>query len=632
MINLFGVNSVAPFFCPTVSSSTPRRTTEQNFDPHQIWTVLKTAPKRTARMSKRTADEAELKSASLLKRKRLNKEKKNQAKAAEKAKSRKSQESNDEPPPPPLEEADTPRKVQKRIRKEAAREEKTERKAAKKAKLLAEKAANGESPEEPTLEEIAAKEATKADKLQRKLDKAEKAQKKAVKAAEKSTSASTVPILSTSSDASPEQMERRKRLEALIAEPESLSATPKYTPHSELQSTPESEINDYLALHAITIADPGQDKPTVRPITAFKYLPINEDQLAIFKTFTSPTPIQAAAWPHLLSGKDLIGIAETGSGKTLAFGIPCIEYIKKSRDKRNDVVKAVIVSPTRELALQIYEQMKKLGEPVNIKVVCLYGGVAKDAQKKELKNANIVVATPGRLNDLISEQSINIGNAGYVVLDEADRMLDKGFEDDVRKIISATRPLRRRQTLMFTATWPESVRKLASTFMKDPVKINIGHATGELRANTRIEQVVEVVHPHDKQRRLLDIVKSYRRDSKNEKNSRVLIFALYKKEADRLNSFLQSNGISCVAIHGDMTQQQRIKSLDLFKTAEVPCLIATDVASRGLDIPEVKLVINATFPLTAEDYVHRIGRTGRAGASGKALTLFTEHDKPLAGS
>jgi len=291
----------------------------------------------------------------------------------------------------------------------------------------------------------------------------------------------------------------------------------------------------------------------------------------------------------------------------------------------------VVVSPTRELAMQSYEQITKLATVSGLQVVCVYGGVPKDEQRRALKTADIVVATPGRLNDLINEGCADLSKAKYVVLDEADRMLDKGFEDEIRKIINTTPGLGKRQTLMFTATWPESVRALAATFMRDPVKIAIGdNPTGDLRANARIVQKVEVVDPRGKEWRVIELLKQYQ--SGTQKDDRILVFCLYKKEATRVEGFIRQKGFRVAGIHGDLSQEQRTRSLDAFKKGQTPILVATDVAARGLDIPAVKLVINCTFPLTVEDYVHRIGRTGRAGKEGLAITLFTEHDKAQSGA
>lgn len=406
---------------------------------------------------------------------------------------------------------------------------------------------------------------------------------------------------------------------------------PSYIENATLRALEQTVIDRFVTENFISIEDPKSTTESLRPIIEFSYLPTTEPAYQVpFKTFKAPTPIQAAAWPFLLAGRDVIGIAETGSGKTMAFAIPCVRYIT-SLSKSFVGIKAVIVSPTRELAMQSYEQITELATLAGMHTACVYGGVPKDEQRKALKQADVIVATPGRLNDLINEGCANLSNVGYVVLDEADRMLDTGFEEEIRKIVNTTLPMGKRQTLMFTATWPKSVRTLAATFMTSPVKVAIGdNPSGDLRANARIVQKIEVVDPRNKEYRLLQLLKQYQ--SGSQKDDRILVFCLYKKEATRIENFLRSKGIRVAGIHGDLGQEQRTRSLAAFKKGSTPVLVATDVAARGLDIPAVKLVINCTFPLTAEDYVHRIGRTGRAGKDGLAITLFTEHDKAHSGA
>ncbi|GME39890.1 atp-dependent rna helicase dbp3 [Neofusicoccum parvum] len=470
------------------------------------------------------------------------------------------------------------------------------------------------SSEETTEEKVAKKDKKDKKDKKSKKDKSEKKDKAVKKDKKQKDSAEATPVPAINGSA------------ATAAH----TSSSGYVQASALAALPQSDIDAFLSKNFIAVTDPLGSASKLRPIVSFDHLPVQDETLrAPFASFSAPTPIQAAAWPSLFSGRDVIGVAETGSGKTLGFGVPCVHHIKNLPKGKG--VKAVIVSPTRELASQIHDQLVKIAEPAGLKSVCIYGGVPKDEQKIGLKKASIVVATPGRLNDLLDEGAADISNADYVVLDEADRMLDKGFEDAIRKIISSTRPINERQTLMFTATWPKSVQELASTFMKSPVKITIGdNPTGELRANTRITQTVEVVEPRDKEYRLVQLLKEHTAGSK--KNDRILIFCLYKKEATRVEESLRRKGFKVGGIHGDLSQAQRTASLESFKKGEIPLLVATDVAARGLDIPAVKLVINVTFPLTAEDYVHRIGRTGRAGQDGKAITLFTEHDKPLAGA
>ncbi|KAF8538340.1 P-loop containing nucleoside triphosphate hydrolase protein [Trichophaea hybrida] len=405
------------------------------------------------------------------------------------------------------------------------------------------------------------------------------------------------------------------------------SATATYTQSAELTAVPNETIEAFLKEHSVFIDDPH--KLNLRPITNFSYLPPNAFDFTKFKI---PSPIQAATWPFTLAGHDCIGVAETGSGKTLAFSVPAMRHVlalAASTKKDKLGVRVVVISPTRELAMQIFEVLEKYSKDAGLRAVCLYGGVPKDEQRKRLRNAQVIVATPGRLNDLINEGAADLSKVSYLVLDEADRMLDKGFEEDIRRIISVCPSKETRQTLMFTATWPQSVRELAITFMKKPVKITIGNR-GDLRANVRIKQTVEVIDQRAKEQRLLQLIKQYQ--SGSNKDDRILVFCLYKKEASRVEGFLRSKGCKVAGIHGDLNQGQRTQALGQFKSGACPLLIATDVAARGLDIPAVKLVINVTFPLTIEDYVHRIGRTGRAGADGMAYTFFTEHDKAHSGS
>jgi len=496
---------------------------------------------------------------------------------------------------------------------------KAARKAAKKAKKEAKEANKDSNASEPVANDVeededAAKAARKAVR---------KAEKKAKKTAEAGTASKELTKASSKVPATP-------KVESSTTTSDGPVGLGPYVENAELTALPQSEIDTFLAKNFVTIDDSSPTTSKLRPIIKFKYLPTTDKSLtAPFANFDAPTPIQAATWPALFSGRDMIGVAETGSGKTLAFGVPLIRSISSLPKSQRKGVKAVVVSPTRELASQIFDQLVKLASPAGIEVVCIYGGVPKDPQVRAVKTAHIVVATPGRLNDLIGDGSADLSKAEYVVLDEADRMLDKGFEEAIRLIITQTP--KKRQTLMFTATWPPSVRELASTFMQSPVKIIIGdNPTGELRANVRIKQLVEVCEPRGKEWRLLELLKKYQ-SGKNQ-DDRILVFCLYKKEATRIEDFIRQRGLRVAGIHGDLTQEKRTASLDSFKKGTVPILVATDVAARGLDIPSVKLVINVTFPLTAEDYVHRIGRTGRAGAEGLAITFFTEHDKALSGA
>ncbi|EED23609.1 ATP-dependent RNA helicase, putative [Talaromyces stipitatus ATCC 10500] len=405
----------------------------------------------------------------------------------------------------------------------------------------------------------------------------------------------------------------------------------KSSSESDTPIASQSEVDEFMKTNTIEISDPLSNENPPRPILSFDQLPERDNILyEPLKNFSAPTSVQSATWPLLFAGRDVIGIAETGSGKTLAFGLPCLKNMVDSEKKlKPSHPRAVILTPTRELAMQIYEQLEGYALRVSVKVTCIFGGVRKDEQREALKNTAIVVATPGRLKDLESEGAINLSKVKYLVLDEADRMLDKGFEQDIKDIVSPM-PVSRRQTAMFTATWPVAVRNLANSFTQDPVMVTVGGKPSEdPRANTRIKQVVEVLDPRDKENRLTQILGKLTRESPQGK---ILVFCLYKKEAMRIERLIQSRGYAVAGIHGDLSQSDRFKSLAAFKSGDVTILVATDVAARGLDIPAVKTVVNVTFPLTIEDYVHRIGRTGRAGADGHAITLFTETDKAHSGA
>jgi ATP-dependent RNA helicase DBP3 len=386
-----------------------------------------------------------------------------------------------------------------------------------------------------------------------------------------------------------------------------------YKQTAALDALSEAEIQEFLKAKEIAISDPASSN--LRPVMQFSHLPTSPLlSKNPFATFTDPTPIQAASWPFALSGRDVIGIAETGSGKTIAFALPCVELLasspkaKHSKKNKTAYARAVVVSPTRELAMQTHAAMSSLASLVGLSTVCLYGGTSKDDQRTLLRKnsgADIIVATPGRLKDFLSEGCVSLSDVRFAVLDEADRMLDKGFEEDIKLILGSCPPRERRQTLMFTATWPTSVQGLAEGFMVNPVKVTIGNRTRtggdgdnqgngsvELQANSRIEQKVEVVDPRGKEQRLLQLLREATKGSA--KNDRILVFCLYKKEAVRVEQFLQRNGVRVASIHGDLRQDQRTRSLEAFKAGTTSVLVATDVAARGLDIPEVKLVINVT--------------------------------------
>ncbi|KAM7507264.1 hypothetical protein LguiA_017717 [Lonicera macranthoides] len=426
---------------------------------------------------------------------------------------------------------------------------------------------------------------------------------------------------------------------------------------SEEEKVEESLKNDNKG---VVVSGKDANDSKYEALKSFNVPGLPKEVLECCKNFDKPSPIQSHSWPFLLDGRDLIGIAATGSGKTLAFGVPAMMHVLNKRknnkvsNKKNPL--CLVLSPTRELAQQIFDVLSDSGKPCSVRSVCIYGGTSKGPQISALKSGvDIVVGTPGRLKDLIEMGVCILKDVSFVggrgretefpmlkpkhgvgkptnfstmlalhVLDEADRMLDMGFEPEVRSILSQTNSVR--QMLMFSATWPPPVHQLAQEFMDPhPVKVVVG--SEDLAANHDVMQIVEVLDDRARDERLVTLLEKYHTSRKN----RVLVFVLYKKEASRVEEMLQRRGWKVVSISGDKAQHARTKALALFKDGSSPLLIATDVAARGLDIPDVEVVINYSFPLTTEDYVHRIGRTGRAGKKGVAHTFFTKENKALSG-
>lgn len=367
----------------------------------------------------------------------------------------------------------------------------------------------------------------------------------------------------------------------------------------------------YRQKHEITVS--GDNVPP--PFTSFEDTGFPSELLRdLLQTgFSAPTPIQAQSWPIAMQNRDIVAVAKTGSGKTLGYLLPGFIHLKKTRKNPQLSPTVLVLSPTRELATQIQDEAVKFGKSSRISCTCLYGGAPKGPQLRDLANGtDIVVATPGRLNDILEMRKVSLSEVTYLVLDEADRMLDMGFEPQIRKIVNAVPT--RRQTLMYTATWPKEVRKIAADFMVNPVQVNIGNIN-ELVANKSITQHVEVVAYNEKHRRLEQILRS------QEPGSKIIIFCSTKKMCDQLARNL-TRPFGAASIHGDKNQGERDHVLSQFRSGKCPVLVATDVAARGLDIKDIRVVVNYDFPTGVEDYVHRIGRTGRAGATGEAYTFF----------
>ena len=326
--------------------------------------------------------------------------------------------------------------------------------------------------------------------------------------------------------------------------------------------------------------------------------------------YSQPSPIQEKAIPHILEGKDIFGCAQTGTGKTAAFALPILQSLEKNKATNRPGIKALILAPTRELALQINESFKAYGQNLRFSHTVIFGGVSQHAQTTALrKGVDIVVATPGRLLDLMQQGQVKLQDVQYFVLDEADRMLDMGFINDIKKIIS--RLPAKKQTILFSATAPAEIRKFADTLLRNPVSVNIApvESTSDL-----IKQSVYYVS-QDKKKPLLRYVLI------NESIDHALVFTRTKRGADKVVKELNKNGIKAEAIHGDKSQGARERALKGFKNRAIRVLVATDIASRGIDVDKLTHVINFEIPEQAETYVHRIGRTGRAGESGNALSF-----------
>ena len=336
-------------------------------------------------------------------------------------------------------------------------------------------------------------------------------------------------------------------------------------------------------------------------------------------SYTTPTPIQAQAIPAGLDGRDVLGAAQTGTGKTAAFGLPLLQRLaKETPPKGPRKPRALVLVPTRELAVQVADSLKAYGRHMRLNVTMIFGGVGMQPQIDNLRRGvDILVACPGRLLDHLDSGHAKLDAIEMLVLDEADRMLDMGFLPSIKRVLS--RVPKQRQTMLFSATFEPRIRGLAMEFLNNPVEVQVA------AQNTIADTIVHRVHPVDSARKralLVDILAQRHPD-------RVLVFGRTKHGCNRLAEQLGQSGLPAVAIHGNKSQAQRQKALDAFKAGRARILVATDVAARGLDIPDLPLVINHDLPMVAEDYVHRIGRTGRNGATGEALSLVAPEEGGL---
>lgn len=321
--------------------------------------------------------------------------------------------------------------------------------------------------------------------------------------------------------------------------------------------------------------------------------------------FTTPTPIQAQSIPVALEGKDVMGIAQTGTGKTLAFGIPMIQRLAQTRGR------GLIVLPTRELALQVQESLQRIGQQIGLKTVVLIGGAPIERQIRELRtNPHIFIGTPGRINDHLDQKMLKLHDVNVIVLDEADRMLDMGFAPQIQRILQHVPT--ERQTMLFSATMPQEIVRLANSYMKLPIRVEIARAG---TASERVTQELFFVRKEDKIRLLEKLLAEYK--------GTVLVFSRTKHGAKRIALAIRGMGHTSAELHSNRSLAQRRAALDGFKIGRVRVLVATDIAARGIDVQGIELVVNFDLPDQAEDYVHRIGRTGRASHRGRAISFAT---------
>ena len=352
-------------------------------------------------------------------------------------------------------------------------------------------------------------------------------------------------------------------------------------------------------------------------MTDFQTLGLSEPLLRAVEAegYTTPTPVQEQSIPPLLAGRDVLGVAQTGTGKTAAFALPVLQIMSRNRPQGNRKIRALVLSPTRELAAQIDERFSAYSEHLDIRHKVIFGGVNQNPQVRALqKGLDVLVATPGRLLDLINQGHIDITHVEFFVLDEADRMLDMGFIHDIKKVLKLLP--KQRQNLLFSATMPSSIANLAGSFLHNAVKVDI---TPEEITVDRIEQKIMFLRKADKRRLLVKIIKQ-------ERVERGIVFTRTKHGANRLVKQLDQSGISAAAIHGNKSQGARTKALAGFKNGNIPILVATDIASRGIDVDGVTHVFNYDLPNEPESYVHRIGRTARAGRTGIAYGFCDESE------
>jgi len=403
----------------------------------------------------------------------------------------------------------------------------------------------------------------------------------------------------------------------------SSDAAPGADSSTEVQAIPATpEVRPSVGTPAPALELGATESAVPGPVPTFDQFGLSPDILraVVDSGYTIPTPIQAQAIPVVLAGRDMMGAAQTGTGKTASFSLPIIQRLlpmaSTSASPARHPVRALILTPTRELADQVAANVQAYSKHTPLRSTVVFGGVDMNPQSEALRRGvEILIATPGRLLDHVQQKTLNLGQVQILVLDEADRMLDMGFLPDLQRILNLLP--KDRQTLLFSATFSGEIKKLAATYLRNPQTIEVARSNS---TNANVRQIVFEVAESDKSGAVTQLIRE--RGLKQ-----VLVFCNSKIGASRLARVLEKDGIIATAIHGDRTQGERMQALDAFKKGEIEALVATDVAARGLDITDLPAVINFDLPFSAEDYVHRIGRTGRAGATGDALSLCSPNER-----
>ncbi|MBY0239481.1 MAG: DEAD/DEAH box helicase [Burkholderiaceae bacterium] len=410
-----------------------------------------------------------------------------------------------------------------------------------------------------------------------------------------------------------------------MSELQNTSAAPVETPVTTVEPSVAAPVEAPVAAEVSAPVSAPEPVPELAPASVrFADFGLSPDILRALTAqgYEHPTPIQAQAIPVVLQGRDVMGAAQTGTGKTAGFSLPIIQLLmahaNASMSPARHPVRALILTPTRELAVQVAENVQAYCQFTPLRACVVFGGMDMKPQTETLRRGvEIVIATPGRLLDHVEQKNISLAQVQMLVMDEADRMLDMGFLPDLQRIINLLP--KQRQNLMFSATFSPEIKKLAGSFLTDPVTIEVARSNATADRVTQVVYKVQEDHKRDLVAHLL----------RQRELKQVIVFSNTKIGASRLARGLEQEGMKASAIHGDKTQQERMAALEAFKKGEIDVLVATDVAARGLDISDLPCVINFDLPYNAEDYVHRIGRTGRAGASGDAISIYSDKDERL---